>query len=85
VYSCELPVNFGPGVKLYLTESSVIRIKEIFTESMKSVKDDNGMVAASKAKESMMGNNSGASTKGKGANELYCYSKTGTSSTTRSG
>jgi len=57
----------------------------MFTETIKNVKDDGGMVAASKAKESMMGNNSRASTRGKGATKLYCYSETGTTSTTRSG
>ena len=63
-----LPVSFVPGVKLHLTESSVIKIKEIFTETIKNVKDDDGMVAASKAKESMIRNNSGASTRGKRSN-----------------
>ena len=56
-----LPITFVPGVNLHLTESSVIRIKEIFTEAMKSVKDDNGIVAVSIALESMIGSSSGAS------------------------
>ena len=44
---------------------------------MKNVKEDDGIAAVSTAKESMIGNNSGASTRGKGANKL-CYSETGT-------
>ena len=52
---------FVPNVSLYLTQLSVIRIKEIFTEAMSNVKDDNmmsEMVPTSAAKESMMIDNS---------------------------
>ena len=60
-----LPITFVPGVNLHLTESSVIRIKEICTEAMKNVKDDDGIVAVFTALESIIGSRSGASARGK--------------------
>ena len=77
-----LPITFVLGISLHLTKSSVIRIKEIFTEAKKNVKGDDGIVAVSTDLESMIGSSSGASARGK---ELYCYYETGITSTTRSG
>ena len=77
-----LPIIFVPGVNLHLTKSSVIRIKEIFTETDKKVKDDDGILAVSTALESIIGSSPGASAWGK---ELYCYSETGTTSARRCG
>ena len=53
-----LPITFVPGVNLHLTKSTVIRIK-------KYVKDEDGIVAVSRALESMIGSSSGACTTGK--------------------